>query len=115
MSRARNAIRPTIRIELQPLQVTGRDTLRRVTRGATIEAVSLSKNCLDTISDPELRRIIEAILFAAAAGGLLGIAVGSLAGCAACVHVGALVGVGVGMAAASVALGLTMSREPKHA
>ena len=73
---------------------------------AVPEAVALSKACLFGISDPEVRKVVEAILLASASGAILGIAVGSLAGGPAGAHVGALIGVGIGFTAASIALAM---------
>jgi hypothetical protein len=99
--------------------------LRRVVRGAELgtrfvsvsakafdlvtelaaEGVALSKTCVEQISDPELRRIVEVMLFSSASGALLGMAVGGLAG-GACIQVGVLLGAGVGFSAALAALAL---------
>jgi hypothetical protein len=106
------ALVPAVRIELGPFQVSARTGIG-IARTAAIDAVALSKSCIDSISDPEVRRVVETLLFAAAAGGLLGVAIGGLAGGAACAQVGALVGVGIGFAAASVALVTTLNREPE--
>jgi hypothetical protein len=68
------------------------------------EGIEFARSCLDEIKDPELRRIIEAIFFSAAAGAALGLTIGGMAAGPAGAKVGALVGASIGVAAAVVAI-----------
>jgi len=71
------------------------------------EGVSFARYCLDQISDPEVRRIIETIFFATAGGAAIGGVVGAFVAGPAGAQVGALVGSGVGLVASAIALTIT--------
>ena len=71
------------------------------------EGISLAKGCLEAISDPEVRRILEALFFSTAAGALVGAGVGAFVAGPAGAQVGAAVGAGVGFVSACVALAIT--------
>lgn len=64
--------------------------------------------CLKEISDPELRRIVETILFASAAGAAMGTMIGGIVGGPNGAQVGALVGAGIGALAGYTALAITI-------
>jgi hypothetical protein len=75
------------------------------------QGFEFAKECLGQISDPELRRIIEAIFFSAAAGAVLGAAIGGTVAGAPGAKVGAVVGAGIGVVAGCVAVVLTAKQE----
>jgi uncharacterized membrane protein len=71
------------------------------------EGISLAKDCLEAISDPEVRRILEALFFGTAAGAAIGATVGIFVAGPPGAQVGAAVGAGVGFLSACVALTIT--------
>lgn len=75
------------------------------------EGFVLARECLKSISDPELRRIVETIFFSATAGALMGSAIGGAVGGPGGAKVGALVGAGLGTFAGCLAIVLTVNQE----
>jgi hypothetical protein len=65
--------------------------------------IKLADECLDSISDPELRGIIKSVLMSAAAGALLGTAIGATAGPQGA-KVGAAIGATVGVIVGAFAI-----------
>jgi hypothetical protein len=73
--------------------------------------IEFAKDCLKNISDPELRRIIEAIFFSTVAGALAGAAIGGMVAGPAGAKVGAALGAGGGLVAGCVAVIITARQE----
>ena len=71
------------------------------------EGFEFAKEALAQISDPDLRRIIEAIFFSTVAGAAAGAAIGAALAGPAGAQVGVVVGAGVGFVAGCVAVTLT--------
>lgn len=71
------------------------------------EGFEFAKEALAQISDPELRRIIEAIFFSTVAGAAAGAAIGAAVAGPAGAQVGAAVGAGLGFVAGCVAVTIT--------
>jgi uncharacterized membrane protein len=74
------------------------------------EGFSLSRHALDQISDPELRRIVETMIYSSVAGALAGATVGGMIAGQPGVVVGAAVGTVVGFTASCIALTLTIEQ-----
>jgi hypothetical protein len=74
------------------------------------DGVEFAKECLASISDPELRKIIETIFFSTVAGAAAGAGLGLLLAGPPGAQVGAVVGAGLGFAAGCVALTLRASQ-----
>jgi len=72
------------------------------------EGFSFSKACIEQISDPELRRVVEALFYSTVAGAMAGASVGAMVAGPAGAKVGALVGAGAGLVAGSVAVMVTL-------
>ena len=102
--RVRNGERPVARV--------GRDYAEAFLGQLFREGFGVARECLENISDPELRRIVETIFFAATAGALAGAAIGGAVGGPGGAKVGALVGAGLGTFAACVAIAITVHEEP---
>jgi hypothetical protein len=79
------------------------------------EGFVLASDCLENISDPELRRIVETIFFSATAGALMGAAIGGAVGGPGGAKLGAMVGAGLGTFAGCVAIVITLDQEQGRA
>lgn len=101
--RARDGKRPVARVRIEYAEAFLGQLLR--------EGVTFARECLDNISDPDLRRIVESILYATAAGAGLGAVIGGAVGGPGGAQVGALVGAGVGLVASCVAIVVTLRQE----
>ena len=75
------------------------------------EGFTLARAALDQISDPELRRIVETIFFATAAGTVTGAFIGWVIAGPSGAKTGALVGTGVGLAIGIVAVTLNVRQD----
>lgn len=102
--RAREGKRPVARVGVEYAEAFLGQLLR--------EGFAFATECLENIPDPELRRIVKAILFSASAGAGLGAAIGGVVGGPAGAQVGAVVGAGLGVAAACIAIVITLHQEP---
>jgi uncharacterized protein YcfJ len=101
--RAQSGEKPTVRVQKDYAQ----DFLGELARGG----ITIAKECLEQIRDPELRRIVETIIFAAAGGAALGAAVGGMVGGAPGAKVGAVIGTSVGVIAGCIAIVITVRQE----
>jgi hypothetical protein len=105
--RAKDGKRPIARVAMEYAEAFLGQLLR--------EGFAFATECLENISDPELRRIVEAILFSAAAGAGLGAAIGAAVGGPGGAQVGAVVGAGLGVLAGCVAIIITVQQEQGRA
>lgn len=72
------------------------------------EGVGIAQGCLEAIRDPEARRVVETILFAAAGGAALGATIATVVAGSAAAPVGAAIGAGIGAVAGIVAVVVTL-------
>lgn len=68
--------------------------------------IKIAEECISRISDPELRKIVEALVYSATAGAAIGLAVGAAVGAPA---IGALVGASIGAGIGYTAVKLTQA------
>lgn len=101
--RAREGKRPVARVAVEYAEAFLGQILR--------EGFAFAADCLANISDPELRRVVESILYAAAAGAGLGAVIGGAVGGPGGAQVGALVGAGLGVVAACVGIVVSLQQE----
>lgn len=101
--RAKNGAKPVIRVKKEYAESFFGELKR--------EGFEFVKECLERISDPDLRRIIEAIFYSTVAGAAAGALIGTAVGGAPGAKVGAAVGAGVGFVAACVAVAVTARQE----
>ncbi len=73
----------------------------------------LAADCLERISDPELRRIIEAIFYSTAAGAVVGLTIGGICAGPAGAKVGAAVGGAAGMVIGCVGVMVLSARQER--
>lgn len=73
--------------------------------------VGVARACLDEITDPELRRIVETLFFSTVAGAAAGATIGAFVAGPPGAKVGALVGAGAGFAAGALALTITLQQD----
>lgn len=97
--RARKGERPVARVGMEYVEAFLGQLFR--------EGFAFAAKCLEHISDPHLRRIIEAIFFSTTAGAAVGAAIGGAVGGPGGAQVGAAVGAGVGLLASCVAIVIT--------
>lgn len=102
VSKARAGARPKVRVQKQYVAAFLGQLIR--------EGIRLANDCLDHVSDPQLREIIQTMLMSAAAGALLGAAVGSTTGPQGA-KIGAAIGAGIGVAAAVLAIVIRLREE----
>lgn len=105
--RARDGKHPVARVRIEYAEAFLGQLLR--------DGFSFATECLDNISDPDLRRIVKDILCSAAAGASLGAVIGGAVGGPGGAQVGALVGAGVGLVASCVALVILLRQEQGRA
>lgn len=103
IARARNREKPTVRLQPKVAEAF----LGQLAR----EGFEFAKECLDSIRDPELRRIIETIFFSTAAGAALGAVIGVAVAGPAGAQAGVVVGAGLGFVAACIAIVVTARQE----
>lgn len=96
--RAKAGAQPTITVEKQHVETFLGFLVR--------EGFNFARSCLDSIADPELRQIIEALFFSTLAGTATGAAIGGALAGPAGAQVGAVVGAATGLAIGCVALTL---------
>jgi len=101
--RAKNGEKPVVRVAKQYAQAF----LGQLAR----DGIEFAKDCLKNISDPELRRIIEAIFFSTVAGAAAGAAIGGMVAGPPGAKVGAVVGAGAGFVAGCIAVVITARQE----
>jgi hypothetical protein len=104
--RARNGEKPVARV--------GKEYAEAFLGALFREGFAFATECLQNISDHELRRIVEAILYSAAAGAVMGAAIGGAVGGPGGANVGAIVGAGLGALAACAAIVITVDQKQGH-
>ncbi len=76
--------------------------------------IQVVRDCLDEISDPELRRIVEVIFFSTAAGAVGGAVIGGVVAGPPGAKVGAVVGAGLGFVAGCIAITVRLVQEDRN-
>ena len=101
--RARNGKKPVVRLTPEYAE----SFLGELSRNG----FEFAKACLKEISDPELRRIIEALFFSTVAGAGAGAAIGAVVAGPPGAQVGAVIGAGVGLVVGCVAIVVTARQD----